>query len=144
MRFEEIQTQWASDARIDKASLTDESLKIPLLHAKYYEMYVQEKLKLTNLKAQVVELEHILEQYYAKTLTASELKEYGLEYIDKTVLKTDIPKWVQSNRDNIKLKQKVAVQQEKVDFLKSILQQISTRSFAIRDAIEFLKFQSGG
>lgn len=144
MTFEELQSLWAEDAKIDKKRLADESLNIPMLHSKWYRMYIAEKISLMGLKNQHVELEDILEQYYARTLTAEELKSYGLEYDDKKILKTDIPKRIMANKDNIKLKTKIGVQNEKVDFIKSILAHITGRSYIIKDAIEFIKFEAGG
>lgn len=143
MNIEELQSEWAADAQIDKKALDDEALKIPKLHSKYYHVFISERLKLMALKNQLIELEHILDQFYQKTLTMEELEEYGLEYEDKKVLKPDVPKWIQSNKDVIKLKTKIGLANEKVDFLKSILNQLGNRSFLIRDAIEFAKFTAG-
>lgn len=144
MTFEELQREWASDAQVDIHNLGVEALKIPKLHSKYYEYFISAKYRLAVMKNQVTELEFILEQFFAKTLTAEELNFYGLEYSDKVYLKQEIPKLVNCHRDMLDLKLKIAVQQEKVDFLKSVIGQISNRSFIIRDAIEFAKFESGG
>ena len=43
MKLEDIQSAWRDDATINRYNLTEESLKISLLHSKYYEIYIQEK-----------------------------------------------------------------------------------------------------
>ena len=43
MILKDIQELWAEDSRIDRYKLTEESLKIPMLHSKYYEIYMIEK-----------------------------------------------------------------------------------------------------
>ena len=37
--LEEIQKMWEKDTHIDMDNLHDESIKVPALHAKYFEMY---------------------------------------------------------------------------------------------------------
>ena len=39
MSLEEIQTLWVKDSKIDMDNLHTESTNIPMLHAKYYEIY---------------------------------------------------------------------------------------------------------
>ena len=39
MNLESVQSMWEKDSVIDPDNLHDESLKIPQLHAKYYEMF---------------------------------------------------------------------------------------------------------
>lgn len=72
------------------------------------------------------------------------MEEYGLEYPDKKILKPDIPRHIAAHEDVVKLNLRIALQADKVDFLKSVLQTINGRSFQIRDAIEWKKFVAGG
>lgn len=144
MTLEEIEAMWLEDVNIDSFKLGDESLKIPKLHAKYYQLYVREKLALSKMKEQQKSLELILEQFFAKTLTDQELDEYGLEYGDKKILKPDIPKYVDAHKDMVTMKLKIAMANEKVEFLKSIINMVQNRSFQIKDAIQWKIFEAGG
>lgn len=144
MNIPEIESLWRVDSIIDQFKLSTEALKIPNLHSNYYEIYIKERLVLLKMKESHKELEDILFRFYQKNLTSDELKEYDLEYDDRKVLKPDIPRAVGVHKENISAKLKVGIQIEKVEFLKSIIQQINSRSFHIRDAIEFKKFESGG
>ena len=39
LNLESIQEMWEKDAKIDRDNLHEESLNIPSLHAKYFELY---------------------------------------------------------------------------------------------------------
>lgn len=143
MNFQDIETLWASDAHIDSNRLDKEALNIPKLHAKYYSIYTKEKASLYSLKEQLLLLEHKLDLYYSSQMTLDEMKDLGLEPLDKRILKPDVSRWISVNNEVILLKQKIGIQNEKIEFIKSILQQINQRSFIIKDAIAFQKFQAG-
>ena len=39
MNLDEIQASWAEDSKLDPDNLHNESIKIPSLHSKYYNIY---------------------------------------------------------------------------------------------------------
>lgn len=143
MKFEDIETLWAADTHIDQNHLDDEACNIPNLHAKYYSILIQEKAILHSLKDTLNLLEHNLTLYYSGQMTLDEMKTLELEPMDRKIVKPDMSRWISVNNEVVKMKQKMGVQNEKVEFLKSILQQINTRTFIIKDAIAFKKFQAG-
>jgi len=144
MLLEDIEKQWAEDVEINPLKLDSESLKIPKLHAKYYKILVHEKMVLIKLKTKLEEKEHVLEQFYNKTLTIEELNHYNLPLVqDKKVMRQDIPTVIANRPDVIELKTKVGVQHIKIEFLESILKSIQGRNWNIRDAIEWRKFENG-
>lgn len=143
MTLEEIETLWSEDINIEKTRLGDESLKIPKLHAKYYHIYIREKLTLGKMVEDQRELQYILEQFFSKTLTDQELEDYGLVYGEKKILKPDIPKAVANYKDMVTLNMKILMQKEKVEFLKSILDMVKNRSFQIKDAVSMVMFEHG-
>jgi hypothetical protein len=51
--------------------------------------------------------------------------------------------YIEADQDIIKLNLRIAMQQEKVDALESIIRSINNRGFLIKNAIEFAKFQVG-
>lgn len=144
MLLEEIEKLWAEDVEINPLKLDQESLKIPKLHSKYYKLLVHEKMVLIKLKNKLEEKEHVLEQFYNKTLTVEELNHYNLPlHQDKKVIKSDIPSVIANRSDVIELKTKLGVQHIKIEFLESILKSIQGRNWNIRDAIEWRKFENG-
>lgn len=144
MKIEQIEKLWLEDCSIDRTDLGAEALKIPSLHQKWYQIYMQEKLLLSQLKAKIEETELLLEGFFMKTLTVEELHENNLTYSDKKYLKPDLPKHISTHSKMVELKLKLAVQTEKCEFLKDIIKTIHGRSFIIKDAIQWAIFSAGG
>lgn len=144
MKFEDIFEEWKQDSEIDKTDLGNESLKIPKLHHKYYMLLVAERATLKKLEAQM------------KTLRLAKYEFYSQGHTDETralrwampargvILKADIPMYLESDKDLIDLSLKIGVQQEKVEFLESVIKSFQTRGYIIKNAIDFLKFTMGG
>jgi len=144
MMLEDIEKEWAKDVVLDPLRLDRESLNIPKLHSKYWNILVNEKLVMLKLKNKLENREYILEQFFNKTLTTEELQEHKLPIVqDKKVMKTDIPKAIANTPDIIDTKTKIGVQHVKIDFIDSILKQVQNRNWVIRDAIEWRKFENG-
>ncbi len=145
MLLEDIEKQWAEDAIINTLKLADESLKIPKLHSKYYSLLIFEKQILIKLRNSLDKKDYILEQFFNKTLTPDEILAHNLgQFSDKKYMKSDIPKAISNHQQIVELKTKIGVQNIKIDFLESIIKQITNRNWVIRDAIEIKKFESGG
>lgn len=143
MDIVQIEDEWNKDSTIDGTDLFHASLKIPKLHSKWSSILLRERVLLAKMKSEHDSLEHLLEQFYSRTLTSEELKEYGLVYPDKMIMKPDVSKWVSNHKENVSTKLKIGLQHEKIKFIESIIGQISQMSFNIRNAIEDAKFKNG-
>ena len=144
MKFEDIFEQWNIDSSIDKTELADESLKIPKLHHKYYLMLVAEKSSLKKLESQLKELKLSKYEFYSQGHT-EETKQLGWKLPARgMILKADIPMYMEADKDIIDLSLKIGMQQEKVDFLESIIKSFQTRGYIIKNAIDFMRFSMGG
>jgi len=143
MTLEEIHENWEKDSNIDATELGSESLKIPKIHHKYYVMYDKEKLK---LKAMVENHKSLkLEKYEFYTIGPNEdtPKDWRLPPRGM-VLKSDVPMYMDADKQIIESNLKISYQQEKVDTLEAIIKSILNRNFIIKNAIDWNKFTSGG
>jgi hypothetical protein len=68
---------------------------------------------------------------------------YKEKPFDLKILKTDIDKYLESDIDLQKLKQKVDYLNTTVDYLDRTIRQITNRTFTIKNAIDWRKFTSG-
>ena len=59
------------------------------------------------------------------------------------ILKADVPMYMEADKEIIDLSLKIGLQQEKVEFLESIIKSLNNRGYNIKAAIDFLKFTSG-
>lgn len=143
MKLEEIQTIWEQDCNIDKTELGNESTKIPQLHSKYYKIYSQERLKLKGMQSEQKRLYKIKHEYYTGTLSEEELKEYDWDPCSLRILKNDLSTYMEADKDLNQDRWKIDIQQEKVDFVESIIKSLTNRGFQIRAAIDWVKFTNG-
>jgi len=82
-------------------------------------------------------------EYYAGELAEEDLNEQGWEPFPKRVLKADVPRYIEADKDIIHTTLKIAQQQEKVDFCADIIKSLRDRGFLIKNAIEWRKFTNG-
>lgn len=144
MRIDEIQALWEQDANIERMELGNEAIKIPKLHAKYYKIYIDERLALRKAQADYKVLVKDKTQYYMGTMDKAELDDRGWTQNPLRILKADIPAYLDADPDIIKQSLKIGYQQEKVDFLESIIKSLRERGFNIKSAIEWERFKVGG
>ena len=140
MDLEKLQELVDGDLKINDTELDLESLKTPQLHNKYLKHLNNFKLLLTRAKTDVNIMKKVKWEYYTGKASPEIYKQ---KPFDLKILKQDIDKYLESDEDLIKLTQKVEYLQTVVDFLESTVRQISNRSFAIKNAIEWKKFTSG-
>ena len=144
MKIEDILEQWNEDSQIDRTELGEEALKIPKLHHKYYQIYVQERLQLRALEANMKQLK--LDKYEFFTQGPNEeTQQKGWQLPAKgLILKSDIPMYMDADSDIIKLSLKIGLQQEKIELLESIIRSFQNRGYNIKSAIEWHRFTMGG
>jgi hypothetical protein len=120
--LETIQEMWEKDAAIDRDNLHEESLNIPSLHAKYFELYNTIFLLRKKAEQQRKNIRH--ERY-----------EYFSGKADPEVYQKD------EKLSNSSLK--IDYYDTMLIYLESILKVIQNRTFQIKNAIEFMRFNSG-
>jgi hypothetical protein len=140
MKLEDIQDLWSEDCTWQDDLLDQELLKIPQLHTKYYKIFSQERLLLKKLEADKAKLTGDKWEYYLGDMAQEDLNERGWEPFLKKVLKADVPRYLEGDKDLITLNIKIAYQKEKVDFLDSIIKSLTARGYNIKGAIEWRKF----
>ena len=143
MKIEDILEQWKIDSEVDRTELGDEALKIAKLHHKYYQIYIQEKLTLRSYDSDMKKLKLEKYEFYTQGHT-DQTRNLGWELPARgMILKTDIPMYMDADKDIIKLSLKIGIQQEKVELLESIIKSFTGRGFNIKAAIEWQKFTMG-
>jgi hypothetical protein len=139
--LDEIQEMWQRDSVIDPDNLHDESLKIPQLHAKYYTIYntitlLREKARETYSK---VRLERY--NYYTGKAPAEVYIENPFPYKvrDKEALQRHLDADERLNKIDLKIRYYDIM----LKFLEEIIRCISNRTFQIKNALEWHRFQAG-
>jgi len=141
MNLDEIQEMWQRDSIIDPDNLHDESLKIPQLHSKYYTIYntttlLREKARETYNK---VKLDRY--NYYSGKAPAEVYIEEPFPYKvrDKKALQRHLDADERLNKIDLKIRYYDIM----LKFLEEIIKTVSNRTFQIKNAIEWNRFQAG-
>ena len=140
MTLEELQEQVAKDLKINDTELDLESLKTPQLHNKYLKEYNNFKLLLSRAESDYKILKREKWEYYTGKASP---KVYQEKPFNLKIMKSDIDKYLESDEDIIKAKQKIDYLETVVNYLDRTLKTISSRDWQIRNSIEWRKFTSG-
>tara|TARA_B110000014_G_C19727873_1_gene380223 strand:- start:120 stop:554 length:435 start_codon:yes stop_codon:yes gene_type:complete len=143
MKFEEIQYQWTLDCEIDETELSQESVKIPQLHNKYLILFHDERLRFRTMKFDHSKLLKVKREYFSGRMDATELEAYDWEPFQYKLLKADIQEYIDADDDIIEGKKKLSLQEEKVEYLESVVKSLSTRGYLIKNAIDWKRFTEG-
>jgi hypothetical protein len=143
MTFEELQQEIEKDLAFDETQLDTESLRIPQLHNKYLKHLYSERLVLKKLRNDIGELTRLKHEYYTGRIDETTLKEKGWEPFQLRVLKNDVPMYLDGDKDILKLRGRIQLQEERVDFIEATVKYIANRGWLIRNAIDWKKFLGG-
>lgn len=141
MNLELIQEMWQKDSVIDPDRLDDESLRIPQLHAKYFELYNTNNLLKKNAEQKWKNILHERYEYYSGKADPEVYVEnpFPKKIRDKETLQ----KYLDSDAELSKAALKIEYYETLINYLESILKVVQNRTFQIKNAIEFRKFVSG-
>ena len=140
MNIEELQELADKDLKINDSELDLESIKTPQLHNQFMKHLTKFKLMLSRADSELHIVKRTKWEYYTGKSDPS-------IYIEKPfnlkILRQDVDKYIDSDEEVIKAKQKVDYLNTVVDFLDRTVRQISNRTFNIKNAIDWKKFISG-
>ena len=141
MNLDKIQEMWQTDSVIDPDNLHDESLKIPQLHSKYYTVY--NTITLLREKARDTYNRVRLERYNYYTGKA-EPEVYAEEPFPYKVREKDaIQRHLDADERLISIDMKIRYYDATLKFLEEIIKNVSNRTYQIKNAIEWNRFQAG-
>tara|TARA_R100001460_G_scaffold108107_1_gene158289 strand:+ start:68 stop:505 length:438 start_codon:yes stop_codon:yes gene_type:complete len=136
-----IQKMWVEDSKIDIDNLHTESLNIPMLHAKYFDMYNNIILLKKKAEQQKKNIRHERYEYFSGKADPE-------VYIDnpfpkKIRDKDTMQKYLDADERLSSVSLKVEYYDTMIVYIDSILKQITNRTYQIKNAIEFMKFNAG-
>ena len=141
MNLDKIQEMWERDSHIDPDNLHDESLKIPQLHSKYYTLY--NTITLLREKARDSYNRIRLERYNYYTGKAP-AEVYAAEPFPYKVREKDaIQRHMDADEKLNTINMKIKYYDTTLKYLEEIIRIISNRTYQIKNAIEWNKFQAG-
>lgn len=132
---------WQKDSEVNQDELDTESLKIPQLHAKYYQLY--NTILLLRKKAEQQHSSILLERrkfYMGKAETQVYIDE---PFPYKVRDKEDLKLYLEADEKISTIRLKIDYYDTMLRYLEEILKQISNRTYQIKNAIEWRRFTAG-
>lgn len=140
MNINEIQNMWSEDSKIDIDNLHVESLKIPQLHSKYYEIF--NNILLLKKKAEEDKNKIRLKKYEYYTGKADP-EDYENVYQKKIRDKEHLQSCLNADTDISNISLKIDYYDAMLNYLNDILKMIHSRTYQIKNSIEYQKYISG-
>ena len=139
--LEKIQKMWEEDAEIDPDNLHTESLKIPSLHAKYFALYNTIFLLRKKAEQQRKNIRHERYEYFSGK---ADPEVYTENPFPKKIRDKDtMNKYLDADEKLSSSSLKIDYYDTMLVYLESILKVIQNRTYQIKNAIEFMRFNSG-
>jgi hypothetical protein len=136
-----IQEMWKEDAKIDIDDLHNESLRIPELHAKYYEIYSNLLLLKKKCEEDKKQIRHRKYEYYTGK---AEPEVYIENPLDKKVRdKEHLVSCLNSDDEVSKINIKSEIYDVSLTFLQDIIKMLHSRTYQIKNSLDYQKFLSG-
>jgi|TARA_R100000697_G_scaffold67503_1_gene80146 hypothetical protein len=136
-----IQEMWNKDSIIDPDNLHTESLNIPVLHSKYSEIFNTILLLTKKAQQQKKNIRHERYEYYSGK---ADPEVYVQNPFPKKVRdKETMQKYLDADERLSTVSLKIEYYETMLNYLESILKQISNRTYQIKNAIEVNKFNAG-
>ena len=141
MNLETIQGMWEKASQIDPDELHTSSLVVPTLHAKYYQLF--NDLRLLRTKCKKI-YQKVLQERYLYYSGKAEPEVYKKEPFPYKVREKDaIQRHLEADERLTTIDLKIRYYDATLKFLEEIIKVISNRTYQIKNAIEWHRFQSG-
>jgi hypothetical protein len=136
-----IQKMWEKDSKIDIDNLHTESLNIPILHAKYFDLYNNILLLKKKAEQQKKNIRHQRYEYFTGKADPDVYIEnpFPKKIRDKETLQG----YLDSDEKLMQVSLKVEYYETMLSYIDSILKMIFNRTYQIKNSIEYMRFQSG-
>lgn len=139
--LENIQKMWKEDAVIDIDNLHTESLKIPTLHSKYFDLYNNIMLLRKRAEQQRKNIRHERYEYYSGK---ADPEVYVKDPFPKKIRDKDtMTKYLDADKKLSDISLKLEYYDTMLKFIEDVLKMIHQRNYQIKNAIEYQKFMSG-
>ena len=139
--LETLQGMWNEDSKIDPDNLHTESLNIPVLHSKYYDIYNTLMLLRKKAEQQRKNIRHERYEYFSGK---ADPEVYINNPFPKKIRdKETMQKYLDADTKLSGVSLKIEYYEVMLRFIEEILKQITNRTYQIKNAIEFMRFSSG-
>ena len=144
MKLEDIYDMWEKDAKYDDLALDVDSLAISSLHAKYNRLLSETRSQLRSAMIKKKAQYNTLREYYLGNLNnPDDLERINRPPFLNKVLKNEVNNYIDADGELVRIDERIALLEEKVEVVMEIMKCIHKRGYDIKSAIEWRKFTNG-
>ena len=136
-----IQEMWEKDSKIDIDNLHTESINIPVLHAKYYDIYNNLMLLRKKAEQQKKNIRHERYGFYSGKADPDVYIE--TPFPKKIRDKDTLSKYLDADEKLSGVSLKIEYYDVMLKYIEEILKQITNRTYQIKNSIDYMRFTSG-
>jgi hypothetical protein len=134
--------EWKKDSKLDVLEPSKELQKIGQLHAKYLAILSAHRRAFKEANRTFAKLKRIKHEYYSGRLDQETLKKYNWNPFPYT-LKTDLSIYMDSDPDALNAKRVIELHEEIVQVSESIIKELNSRTYQLKDIITWERFING-
>jgi hypothetical protein len=143
-KLSELQDLWAADSKLDETNLGHEAAKTPLLHSKYLNLLTSSKLNLRKAESDYLKMRRKKFRYYRGEMSAFELQDEGWDqWQGAKPLKNEMDEFLGFDDQLLDLQDKIEYFKTVVYHLEQIIRSLNSRTWDVKNIIEFMKFSNG-
>lgn len=141
----DIQEMWKADSKINELDLGKEALKISELHSKYLNMLTTLKMQSRRAYGKMMQYRRTKSRWYLGELSKDELAALGwTPYLYAKPIKAELDKILEADPEVLAEGDKVEYYNTMVYQLEQILRSLNSRTWDVKNALQFFMWQNGG
>lgn len=142
--IQELLKMWESDAKFDQTQPDQELARIGSLHSKYLTILSSHRQAMKHVEMKYFRIKKLKWEYYTGKLNGDKvtLEKYGWEPFMFT-LKAEVPSYLESDKDLQGIQIQKSLHEEMVEICQSILKELQSRTYQIRDFITWQRYLQG-
>lgn len=143
MTLDALHAEWLKDQDLT-LDRPDKAIRdVPLLHAKWWRYYTDERQRYVLIKQEHDELRRAKFEWYIGRLDEAERERRGWPHQHLRIVRQEVEQYLHSDTDLLPYAGKLEVQETKLKFIEDAIKHINGRGYLIRSYIDYLKFSQG-
>lgn len=139
-----LESEWKTDSLMHITNLDVITVSVPTLHAKYISLLSKVKMDTLKIEREFLKLRRLRTAYYNGSLDRATLITYDWEqYQEKKPLISQLDALLQSDEYLMDTRMKIEELTIAKEFLESVMKSIHSRTYDVKNCLEWLKYSNG-
>lgn len=143
MTLDAIQSLWQKDQALD-LSLPDQAIRdVPLLHSRWWGIYIEERQRLVLLKYDHDDLRRKKLDWLLGRMDEAERIALGWAPQNVRMVRQEVDAYLAVDPDLLPMAKKLAIQELKLKFVEDCIKHINNRGYLLKTYVEYLRYSQG-